>query len=50
MLEGYFFVHKFSDKEKSSTEESEIYGANPTWDFCVDAVKEKYYPIGNYED
>jgi hypothetical protein len=22
----------------------------PTWDFFVDAVKEQYYPVGNYED
>jgi hypothetical protein len=36
--------------EHSSTEESGIYGAEPTWDFFVDAVKEQYYPIGNYED
>jgi hypothetical protein len=36
--------------EKSSTEESGIYGADPTWDFFVDAVKEHYYPVGNYED
>jgi hypothetical protein len=72
LLEGYFSVHNFSDKEKitfallkalphvkhwwetyweqSSTEESGIYGADPTWDFFVDAVKEQYYPIGNYED
>jgi hypothetical protein len=72
LLEGYFSVHNFSDKEKitfallkalphvkhwwetyweqSSTEDSGIYGAEPTWDFFVDAVKEQYYPIGNYED
>jgi hypothetical protein len=72
LLEGYFSVHKFFDKEKitftllkalphvkhwwetyweqSSTKESEIYGADPTWDFFVDAVKEQYYPIGNDED
>jgi hypothetical protein len=36
--------------EQSSIEESEIYGFDPTWDFCVDAVKEHYYPVGNYED
>jgi hypothetical protein len=36
--------------EKISTEESGIYGVEPTWDFCVDAVKEQYYPVGNYED
>jgi hypothetical protein len=72
LLEGYFSVHKFFDKEKitftllkalphvkhwwetyweqSSIEESEIYGVDPTWDFFVDAVKEQYYPVGNYED
>jgi hypothetical protein len=72
LLEGYFSVHNFFDREKitftllkslphvkhwwetywekSSTEESGIYGAEPTWDFFVDAVKEQYYPIGNYED
>jgi hypothetical protein len=72
LLEGYFSVHNFSDKEKitfsllkalphvkhwwetyweqSSTEESGIYGADPTWYFFVDAVKEQYYPVGNYED
>jgi hypothetical protein len=72
LLEGYFSVHNFSDKEKitfallkalphvkhwwetyweqSSTEESGIYGADPTWDFFVDVVKEQYYPVGNYED
>jgi hypothetical protein len=72
LLEGYFSVHNFFDKEKitfallkalphvkhwwetywekSSIEEFEIYGADPTWDFFVDAVKEQYYPVGNYED
>jgi hypothetical protein len=72
LLEGYFSVHKFFDKEKitfalhkalphvkhwwetywehSTTEESKIYGAYPTWDFFVDAVNEQYYPIANYED
>jgi hypothetical protein len=72
LLEGYFSVHNFLDKEKitfallkalphvkhwwetywekSSTEESGIYGVEPTWDFFVDAVKEQYYPVGNYED
>jgi hypothetical protein len=72
LLEGYFSIHNFSDKEKitfallkalphvkhwwetyweqSSTEESGIYGVNLTWDFFVDAIKEQYYPVGNYED
>jgi hypothetical protein len=72
LLEGYFSVHNFSDREnitfallkalphvkhwwetyweKISTEESGIYGVEPTWDFFVDAVKEQYYPVGNYDD
>jgi hypothetical protein len=71
-LEGYFFVHNFSDREnitfvllkalphvkhwwetyweKNSTEESGIFGVDPTWDFFMDVVKEKYYPMGNYDD
>jgi hypothetical protein len=36
--------------EKISTEESRIYGLKPTWDFFVDAFKEQYFPIGNYDD
>jgi hypothetical protein len=36
--------------EQSSTKDSRIYGVDPTWEFFVDAVKEQYYPIGNYED
>jgi hypothetical protein len=35
--------------EKISTEESRIYGAKPTWDCFVDAIKEQYYPVGNYD-
>jgi hypothetical protein len=72
LLEGYFSVHNFSDREKitfallkalphvkhwwetyweqSSTQESEKYGAEPTWEFFVDAVKEQYYLVGNYDD
>jgi hypothetical protein len=72
LLEGYFSVHNFSNREKitfallkdllhvkhwwenyweqSSTEESGIYGVEPTWDFFVDVVKEQYYHIDNYED
>jgi hypothetical protein len=72
MLEGYFSIHNFSDREnitfallkalphvkhwwetyweKNSIEYSGIYGAEPTWDFFVDAVNEQYYPVGNYED
>jgi hypothetical protein len=36
--------------EKISIEEYGIYGVEPTSDFFVDAVKEKYYPVDNYED
>jgi hypothetical protein len=72
LLEGYFSVHNFYDREnitftllkalphvknwwetyweKSSTKDCGIYGAEPTWDFFVDVVKEQYYPVGNYED
>jgi hypothetical protein len=72
LIEGYFFVHDFSDNEKITftllkvlphvkhwwetyeekicTEESGIYGVDPTGKFFVDAVKEQYYPFGNYED
>jgi hypothetical protein len=31
-------------------EESGIYGVELTWDIFLDAVKEQYYPVGNYED
>jgi hypothetical protein len=72
LLEGYFSIHNFPDREKitfallkdiphvkywwetyweqSSIEKSGIYGAEPTWEFFVDAIKEQYYPFGNYED
>jgi hypothetical protein len=62
LLEGYFSVQNFSDREnitfalfkalphvkhwwetyweKSSIEESGIYGVEPTWDIFVDVVKE----------
>jgi hypothetical protein len=33
--------------DQISTEESGIYGVDPTWDFFVDAVKEEYYPLIN---
>jgi hypothetical protein len=36
--------------EKSSTEESGIFWVEPTCDFFLDVVKEKYYPVGNYDD
>jgi hypothetical protein len=36
--------------DKISTEESGVFGAEPTWDFCMDAIKEQYYTMGNYDD
>jgi hypothetical protein len=66
LLEGYFSVHNFSDREnitfallkdlphvkhwwetyweQSSTEESGIYGAKPTWDFFVACGKGTILP------
>jgi hypothetical protein len=72
LLEGYFSVHNFFDREnitfallealpyvknwwetyweQSSIDESGIFGVEPTWDFFMDAVKEQYYPVENYDD
>jgi hypothetical protein len=36
--------------EKKSTEESGIFGFEPTWESFMDAFKEQYYSIGNYND
>jgi hypothetical protein len=71
LLEGFFSIHNFSDREnitfallkplphvkhwwetyweKSSIGDSKIFGVEPSWDFFVDVVKEKYYPVGNYD-
>ena len=72
LLEGYFSVHNFSDRENITfsllkviphvkyrldtysdqrvIEESEIFVVDPTWDSFPDAIKEKYYRVGSYED
>jgi hypothetical protein len=72
LLEGYFSIHNFSDREKltfalfnsfphvkhwwetywekNSTEECGIFGVEPTWDFFMDAFKEKYFLVRNYDD
>jgi hypothetical protein len=72
LLEGYFSVHNFSDREKitfsvlkvvphvkywwdtyseqRAMEESAIFVMVPTWDSFWDAIKEKYYHVGSYED
>jgi hypothetical protein len=33
-----------------SRDESAIFGPGPTWVDFVDALKEQYYPVGNYDD
>jgi hypothetical protein len=72
MLEGYFLVHNFSDREnitfsllklvphvkdwwdtyseKRAVEETTMFVGAPTWDSFQDAIKEKYYHVGSYED
>ena len=72
LLEGYFFVHNFSNSEKIAFallkslpqvkdwwetycekhvgDESAIFGPRPTWEVFVDALKEKYYFVGNYDE
>jgi hypothetical protein len=72
LLEGYFSVHNFFDREKItfallkviphvkdwwdtyskkiSIEEYAIFVVAPTWDSIRDSIKEKYYPVGIYED
>jgi hypothetical protein len=36
--------------EQHVRDESAIFGPKPTWVDFVDSLKEKYYPIGNYDD
>jgi hypothetical protein len=36
--------------EKVSTEVSGMIEAEPTWESLVDAIKEEFYLVGNYED
>jgi hypothetical protein len=36
--------------KKNSIEESRMFDVEPTSDFFMDLVKEKCYPIGNYDD
>jgi hypothetical protein len=45
-------VNKWWDTyyDKKSIEESAIYLVSPTWDSFKDSIKEKYYPVGSYED
>jgi hypothetical protein len=72
LLEGYFSVHNFFDREnitfallkavphvkdwwETFCEQKEIEGSTlfavaPTWGSFRDAIKEKYYPVGSYDD
>ena len=72
VLEGYFSVHNFFNKEKitfvllkevphvqnwwgtycekKSLDESGMFETNPTWASFIDAIREQYYPVGNYDD
>ena len=36
--------------EKKHETESSLFSIVPTWNFFRDVVKEKYYPVGSYED
>ena len=72
VLEGYFSVHNFFDREKitfallkavphvqnwwgtycvkKSADESGMVETNTTWASFIDVVRERYYPVGNYDD
>ena len=36
--------------EKNSVEDSKLFRTNPTWASFVNAMKEQYYPVGNFDD
>ena len=36
--------------EKNSSDESRMFETNPTWASFIDAVREQYYPMRNYDD
>jgi hypothetical protein len=72
LLEGYFFVHNFSNREninfallkvvphvkywwetlceQKTTEEPSLFTIALTWESFKDAIKEKYYHVGSYDD
>ena len=72
VLEGYFSVHNFSNREKitfallkavpnvqnwwgtycekNSSDKSGMFERNPTWASFIDAIREQYYPVGNFDD
>ena len=45
-----YLAHQAGYQRLQTTFGSKIYGVEPTWDIFVDAVKEEYYFLGNYED
>ena len=72
LLEGYFSVHDFSNREnitfsllkatphvkdfwetyceKKDVREPSLFLATPTWNYFWDAIKEKYYLVGRYDN
>lgn len=72
ILEGYFLVHDFSNRERitfsllkvapkikdwqetyydqKDEREPSLFSVASTWNSFQDAIKEKYYPVGSYED
>jgi hypothetical protein len=72
LLEGYFSIHKFSNREniifallkvvphvkywwetfceQKEIEEPSLFIVMTTWESFRDAIKEKYYPVGSYDD
>jgi hypothetical protein len=36
--------------ERYTVDESTLFGREPTWAAFVDALKEEFYPVGNYDD
>jgi hypothetical protein len=36
--------------ERYTTDESTLFGREATWEAFVDALKEKFYPVENYDD
>jgi hypothetical protein len=36
--------------ERYTIDESTLFGREPTWVAFVDALKEEFYPVGNYDD
>ena len=36
--------------DKNPSGESGIFETNPTWASFIDAIREQYYPMGNYDD